>query len=899
MIESRKALANRPPHATLPAVRPGFLLASFSACALAAASPARAESLAPALVRLLASKGNPHPLADATGRIPLTVALPPGADAAALGLLQVAPGVGAIRLPPAEVAPFAAAHPGLALDVAPPLHALLDVSGTWTHVSEFHAATGYYGQGVIVGIIDTGLDVRHPDFLTADGHTRVAWMLAAGPPAGLHPEQEAAFGCTDPKQTPCAVYAAVDLDAMIQAGSSALGDPEGHGTHVSSIAAGNGGPSVTKNPTFIGLAPEATLIVAAPTTTDAFVTSEILNAARFVFDRAEAVGGPVVVNISLGTDYGSHDGTGSLETGLAAMVGDDQPGRAIVVAAGNSGALTVPAGGGDPQGIHTEAHVADGEEVRVPIAAGGAMNGQGYVWITFRPGDDVDVGLEGPGGSTWVGLTGKGSEGSYQTGSGMAAVTGVVVNNLPSADAELTAATNSAVVVFTGHWADQSEFAIHLRGAGDASLWITAQGDAAQGLFFEKGLRQGTIAVPASAPGLLAVGCTLNRVSWTPLGGTAPLVLGALGGDTDPVADGACYFSARGPTPFGVEKPELSAPGGFVGAAMSADADPRNAQPGAAPGLFDLQGCPAGEPFCAVLDDYHALALGTSMSAPHVTGAVALLMEVDPSLTQARVTEVLQAGARLSHGHLPDPDQLGPGSLDVEGARLALLASMSAPPAPESRAVLVHPLQRLRAPGLDLARVGHRRAAPERRLHRRRRRRLQPVARAPGRRDGGAAAHPGAARAVALRGRGAARRSGEHPHRRRRVRGRLAGRGAPAARGLRRVDGGGSDPRAGGGRRLHLRRSRAQRARGRRRRDGARRAGVAAGAGPAAETPLGRHVVHRAAVDLEEPLDRRYSHLVGGARRLPLDEAGRQLPRLPGEVVGGLRRLALEPIRER
>ena len=660
-------------------MRPGLLLASVSACgALAVASPAWADSLAPALVRILTSPGNAHPLADVTGRIPLSVTLPLGADAAALGLLQVAPGVGAIRLAPGEIAPFVAAHPGLALGVAPPFHPLLDVSGTWTHVPEFRAATGFYGAGVIVGIVDTGLDVRHPDFRTADGHTRVAWMLAAGSPAGLHPAEEAAFGCTDPQQTACAVYAAADIDAMIQSGTTTLTDPDGHGTHVSSIAAGNGGPSVTVTPRYIGLAPEATLIVAAPTQSGGFVDTDILNAARFVFDRAEAVGGPVVVNISLGSDYGPHDGTSALETGLSAMVGDDQPGRAIVVAAGNSGEVIVPASGGPPQGIHTEAHVADGELVRVPIVASAANSGQGYVWVTFGPGSDLEVGLEGPGRATWVGLTGSGSQGSYQSGSGMSALQGGVINNLPSADAKL-AGTSSAVVVFTGHWADQSEFAVLLRGTGDASLWITAQGDAAQGLFFEKALAQGTINVPASAPGLLAVGCTVNRIEWTPLGGH-PLTLGAFGGDSDPKADSACYFSSRGPTPAGVQKPDLSAPGAFVGGAMSADADPRTAAPG---GLFDLPGCPAGESFCAVLDDYHALASGTSMSAPHAAGAVALLMEVDPSLTQARVTEVLQAGARLSHGHVPDPDQLGPGSLDVEGARLALLDTMSGPTVPD------------------------------------------------------------------------------------------------------------------------------------------------------------------------------------------------------------------------
>jgi subtilisin family serine protease len=663
-----------------PAVRPGFLLASLaSLAALASLSPpALAESLGPALVRLLHVPGRPHPLADPSGRVPFSIALPRGADAAGLGLLQVAPGVGAIRLFPDEVPSFAAAHPDLALSVSPRFRPLLDVSGEWTHVTQLRAAVaGLDGTGVVVGIIDTGLDVHHPDFIDAAGGTRVAWMLTGDSPAGLHPDLEAEYGCTSTTQGPCAVFDGADLDMLLMSGTAPI-DAAGHGTHVSSIAAGNGGPSVNATPRYVGLAPGATLIVAAPPQAGGFQDTEILNAARFIFGQADAMGLPVVVNISLGSDYGSHDGTSNLETGLEAFVGDDKPGHVIVVAAGNSGSLTDPNGGSEPLGTHTEVHVADGETTRVPIVSpNSVMNAQIFVWVTFMPGDDVEVGLEGPGGSTWVGLTGSGSEGSYADG----ADTASVVNNLPSADADLTSTTNSAVVVLGGQWGNETELAIVLQGTGTASLWVTGENDAEDNIFFEKPIRQGTINVPASAPGLIAVGCTVNRLQWKPLDGPL-LMLSQLGPDPDPVPDSACFFSSEGPTPFGVQKPEISAPGGFVGAAMSAAADPRN--PSTPPGgLFDVQGCPIDTPFCAVLDDYHAIAQGTSMSAPHVTGSVALLMQQDPMLTQAEATFALQAGARLSGGHIPDPDQLGPGSLDIDGAWQALVDTSWTAAAPD------------------------------------------------------------------------------------------------------------------------------------------------------------------------------------------------------------------------
>jgi subtilisin family serine protease len=672
-----------------------LLLATLALASLASlARAAHAEGLAPRLVRSLHRPGRAHPLADARGRIPLSIRLPAGADAASLGLLPVAPGIGALRLAPEEVPPFAAAHPNLPISVAGRLYPLLDVSPEWTHVTAFRKATGGLdGKGVVVGVVDTGLDVRHPDFRTKDGHTRVAWMLVQGAaPKGLHPDVEQTFGCNE-SSTSCAVYAAADIDAVIANGADELHDGDGHGTHVASIAAGNGGPSVTKTPRFVGLAPEASLVIVGPNKPgEGFLDTDILNGARFVFDRADAMGSPVVLNLSLGSDYGSHDGTSDIEKGLTAFVGDQHPGHVIVVAAGNSGGLDSQqiCANGDPTqcvltaplGIHTEAHVFEGEVVRVPMmVTNAAPKGHVLVWITFRPGDDVSVALDGPCGATWVGYTAPGDSGGYSSGSNQAGI----FNDIPNVEQDLSPDTNSAIVDFTAAWGAETqcgsesvitEFAVRLRGRGHASLWITAKDDATGGIVFERSLRPGTINVPASAPGLLAVGCTVNRIGWTPFDGFPVFPVGP---DPNPVPDGSCFFSASGPTPFGVEKPEISAPGSFIVGAMSADADPRS-NPG---GIFDFANCPQGEAYCAIVDKYHAVQEGTSMSTPHVAGAVALLMGIDPTLTQARATEVLQAGARLPTGDVPDPTQLGPGTLDVEGARLALLASMGAPLAPD------------------------------------------------------------------------------------------------------------------------------------------------------------------------------------------------------------------------
>jgi subtilisin family serine protease len=341
------------------------------------------------------------------------------------------------------------------------------------------------------------------------------------------------------------------------------------------------------------------------------------------------------------------------------MVGDDKPGRVLVVAAGNSGEI-FDLEDGHFYGIHTEAHVASHGVTRVPIVQPGAddtIDGSGFVWVNFRPGDEVSVGLEGPDGSRWLSLTGPGDELGHNEDN----LSAGVVNNLVNGKTSLTEETNGAVVFWDGEW-ENGEFAVLLEGRGDAQLWVTGTGQAGPSLFstglvFTRALRTGTVAVPASHQDLIAVGCTLNRSEWATVGGllVSPKLEPAL-------EDSMCDFSGAGPTPIGAMKPDLLAPGGFIAGAMSRDADPRSDPTS----IFALPGCQ--EQTCALVDDTHAITQGTSMSAPQVAGAAALLLERDPQLTQRQVREVLQAGARRPTGIVPFDYQQGPGVLDMRGA---------------------------------------------------------------------------------------------------------------------------------------------------------------------------------------------------------------------------------------
>jgi subtilisin family serine protease len=104
-------------------------------------------------------------------------------------------------------------------------------------------------------------------------------------------------------------------------------------------------------------------------------------------------------------------------------------------------------------------------------------------------------------------------------------------------------------------------------------------------------------------------------------------------------AGDAAFFSSAGPNALGDVKPDLVAPGAFVIASMAATADPRRGGAGIFAG-----GLCAG-PSCQVVSDSYAVTAGTSMAAPMVSGAVALLLQRDPGLTQNALRRLLQAGS--------------------------------------------------------------------------------------------------------------------------------------------------------------------------------------------------------------------------------------------------------------
>lgn len=178
------------------------------------------------------------------------------------------------------------------------------------------------GKGVIIGFIDTGIDFTHPDFQDSTGQTRVLaiWDQGQDTIASSRIPQPYNYGQE---------WDSTDINAGICTHDD---DVLSHGTNVAGIATGNG-LAVGR---YMGVAPEADIIAVATDFSSTDWLNTVADGVEYIFNKADALGRPCVVNISAGTYLGSHDGSDIAAQRIDSML-KAKKGRALVCAAGNLG----------------------------------------------------------------------------------------------------------------------------------------------------------------------------------------------------------------------------------------------------------------------------------------------------------------------------------------------------------------------------------------------------------------------------------------------------------------------------------------------------------------------------------------------------------------------------------
>ncbi|HKA25229.1 MAG TPA: S8 family serine peptidase [Candidatus Eisenbacteria bacterium] len=481
---------------------------------------------------------------------------------------------------------------------------------------------GWNGKGVIVGIVDTGMDYQHDDFRNPDGSTRFRYIWDQNATVGMPPSP---FG-----------YGNECKQGEINAGTCTETDVNGHGSHVTGIAAGDGsGTGNFESPfVYVGMANNANIIGVA---TD-FSQAGVIDGVDYIFQKADSLGMPAVVNLSLGTVLGPHDGTTDFEHFLNALTG---PGKIVVASAGNS----------QIDKVHASQNISPSTTgtytVNVPAYTASTFEDVFSVDLWHAGNNAYTVRVKRPSSATLVGPVTKGALPFTQSTTDG----NIVIDYSNSADpgnglSEIYVEVNDLAgsIPHAGTWQIQLQAGVSEPGSAKVHGWM----DGALGdnilvpqftTFVDTTVNVGS---PGNADSLITVAAHNTKLAWASIDGQVYSFTGA----TDPPQ--ICPFSARGPRRDGVAKPDISAPGSAIVSVLSADSSP------------------PWPPPLIVPDGVHLSLQGTSMSAPHVTGAVAMLLQKYPTLTPKGAKLLLASAARsdATTGAVPNP-LWGAGRLDV------------------------------------------------------------------------------------------------------------------------------------------------------------------------------------------------------------------------------------------
>ena len=532
------------------------------------------------------------------------------------------------------------------------------------------------GKGVIVGVIDSGIDWRHKDFLKPDGTSRIVaiWDLLddsfaqSGGKIGTAPPSLVEGG----DALPGTIYTNAQInDALKGRGKVNTIDNQGHGTATAGTAAGNGGSA---GASFAGVAPEADLMIVKASDCGGFVDAYILGA-QWMVNSAKELKRPIVVNQSFGGHFTAHNGTEQEEQFLNSLTGKGIPGVIFTVSAGNEGQYSMHSDGRFGPRREGQEDIAS-RPISVTILADRAGKDGSVLLGVFDSKDEWGVLVEPVGAAVFNDKDGK-----------------PMSFSLFKADGELRYVLEDGVkkpdwfdaylleILGNSKFGDVNDILAVNLPPGAYRLWgFGASAKVVNGKFdfyapnyravdFGIGTtKTGMIGSPGNAANVITVAAYNFRSSW----------LNTSGGETRfnfNIGDIADYSSPGGKRAVdGVYKPDIAAPANYTISPLAATADINSKTcegENMATGL--------GKSF-VTSDGTHIAWNGTSASSPFTAGVIALMLQKNPTLDAEQVRQILIKTAKKggSVGAVPNPSW-GYGMLDAAAALQATPLAKASP----------------------------------------------------------------------------------------------------------------------------------------------------------------------------------------------------------------------------
>ena len=456
------------------------------------------------------------------------------------------------------------------------------------------------GQGVIVGIVDNGIDVTHPSFRTSSG-TRILRLWDQEPRGSTLAPLPYRYG-SEWDEAAINSYLASGLPFPST-------DGRGHGTAVAGVLAGNG--MATPQGQYVGVAEDAYLVVVklnarAYQFSD---TSFVVQGIDYIFTYAESQGRPAVVNLSQGSRLGPHDPNGQFEMAIQDLL-EENDHRILVKSTGNDAAADAHTSLVFDRG-DTERYV----NVDVPKGVGPSVT----LDIWYDVSDLIAIEVIDPGQVT-SGLVQGNDRATRWLSTDRCQITGWPNRHFGASQIKvlIEGAANTRDVT-PGIWTFR--FVSSAMESGQpVHAWL------------EQGLRR--------SPRFLTRFAKMHCTATSPAAAKSVICVGSYTmGPTHSLA----RSSSLGPDRLGNTPALLAAPGSPI---TSCDSSQRPATTG---------------PYRSVN--------GTSFAAPHVTGAIALMLQVYPEMTRDQAISCLQGTCRKDNDTNAGPTEgWGSGKLDIGSA---------------------------------------------------------------------------------------------------------------------------------------------------------------------------------------------------------------------------------------